>query len=66
MKWKHWLSGREKVPGAAVGKEGHAGSFLGHERTYHSWFPGKRRNCKECFQILTSKARFTLFIEWPV
>ena len=27
-----WLSGKEKVPDSAVIKEGHADSFLGHEK----------------------------------
>ena len=30
----HWLSGKEKVPGAVVSKEGHADNQLEHERTY--------------------------------
>ena len=35
----HRLSGKEKVLGAVVSKEGHADSLLGHERTHHYWFP---------------------------
>ena len=30
----HWLSSKEKVPGAAVSKESHAVSLLEHERTH--------------------------------
>ena len=30
----HWLSSKEKVPGIAVHKEGHADSVLGHERIH--------------------------------
>ena len=37
----HWLSGKEKVPGAAVSKGGHADSLLGYEKTYYYWFPWK-------------------------
>ena len=36
---KHWLSGKEKVPGVAVSKEGHVNNLLGHERTNDNWFP---------------------------
>ena len=36
-----WLSGREIIPDAVVSKEGHADSYLGHERTHHYWFPWK-------------------------
>ena len=28
----HWLSGKEKFPGAVVSKGGHADSLLGHEK----------------------------------
>ena len=42
----YWLSGKEKTPGTAVSKEGHADSVLGHESTHHNWFPWKRRNWK--------------------
>ena len=38
----HWLSSIEKVPGAVVSKEGHAGSLLGYDDTYHYWFPWKK------------------------
>ena len=31
----HWLSGKEKIPGAAVRKGGHADSRLGHERIHY-------------------------------
>ena len=41
-----WLSGKEKVQGAAVSKEGHAYSLLGHERSHHYWFSWKRCVCK--------------------
>ena len=29
----HWLSGKEKVPGVAISKEGHAESIPENERT---------------------------------
>ena len=32
----YWLSSKENT---ALSKEGHADSLLGHERTYHYWFP---------------------------
>ena len=35
----HLLSGKEKIPGVAVCKEGYADSLLGHERTHNYWFP---------------------------
>ena len=34
----HWLSCEEKVLGAAINKEGHADSVLGHEKIHHYWF----------------------------
>ena len=49
----HWLSGIEKVLGTVVNKEGHVHNVLGHERTYHNWFPWKRCNCKQCFLLPT-------------
>ena len=39
------LSGKEKVPGAAVSKDCHFDSFLGDKRTHNYWFPWKRYNC---------------------
>ena len=33
------LSGKEKVPGAAVGKEGHADRSFYVLEPYHSWLP---------------------------
>ena len=33
-----WLSSKEKIPGAAVSKEGFAGSLLGHGMIDHYWF----------------------------
>ena len=39
----HWLCGKETVPDdAVVSKEGHADSFLGHERIHYNWFPSKK------------------------
>ena len=32
---KNILSGKEKVLGTAISKEGHANSVQGHERTHH-------------------------------
>ena len=32
------LSGKEKVPGVAVSKEGYADNLLQHEKTHHYWF----------------------------
>ena len=52
----HWLSDKEKVPGAITSK-GHADCLLGHERTHHNWFSWKRRKYKQCFQ---------LFIYWMI
>ena len=34
----HWLSGKEKVQGTVVSKEGDTDSLLGHERTHNYWF----------------------------
>ena len=31
---RHWLSGKEKVPGAVVSKEGHADSLLNLEKCH--------------------------------
>ena len=33
----HWLSGKEKVLGITVSKEGYDDSLLGHVRTNHDW-----------------------------
>ena len=60
----HWHSNKEKVPDAAVSKEGHADSVLGHKKTHHHWFPWKRCNCNQCIQLPTAQVKFTLFIEW--
>ena len=38
----HWFSGKEKGRGAAVSKEYHTESLLGHERTHQYWLPWKR------------------------
>ena len=46
----HQISGKEKVWGAALSKEGQAESVLGH----HNWFPWERCNCKDCFLLPTS------------
>ena len=57
-----WLSGKEKVINAAVSKNGHADSFLEHERTHHNWFPSKRWNCKQCFLLPNHLSRFIYWI----
>ena len=31
----HWLSSEEKIPDAAVSKEGHTDGFVGYEKTHH-------------------------------
>ena len=49
-----WLSGKENIPVAAVSKDGYVDLCLGHERTYHNWFPWKRWNCKQCFPTANS------------
>ena len=68
--WKHevethWVFGKEKILGTVVSNEGHAVTVLWHERTHLYWFPWKRWNCKQCFLLPISKAKFTLFLEWP-
>ena len=50
-------------------KKDHADSLLGHERTYHYWFPSKKKkkkgcNCQQWFLLPTPLAKFILFIEW--
>ena len=54
------LSGKEKVLGTAVSKEGHADNLLEHDRTHHNWFSKKRCNFKQCFLLPTPSAKFTL------
>ena len=49
----HWLSGKAKVPGTSVSKEGNADSLLRYEKTHHNWFPWKRYNFKQCFLLPT-------------
>ena len=39
----YWLFSKEKVLDAAVNKEEHADSLLGHEKTYHYWFLWKQK-----------------------
>ena len=34
-----WVSGKEKVPGAAFNKEGHTDNLLEHEKTHLHGFP---------------------------
>ena len=36
----HWFSGKEKVPGAVVSKEGNADCILGHKRPITTDFLG--------------------------
>ena len=43
----HFPSSKEKIPGAAVNKKGHANSLPGHYRNYHYWFHWKMRNYKQ-------------------
>ena len=47
----HRLFGKEKVPGVAVSKEGHADSLLRDKRTHRYLISWKRCNCKQCFQL---------------
>ena len=46
----HWLPWKEKVLGAELTK-GDADRVLRHKRTHPYWFPWKRCNCKQCFQL---------------
>ena len=64
MEWKHRLSGKEKVLGRAVSKEGHANGFLDRERPITIDFleKGATINSASYCQILNQ--HFTLFIEW--
>ena len=52
---KNTLSGKGKVPGAVVKKEGHASKFLGHRKTHGYCF------LENVTALL--EAKFTLFIE---
>ena len=61
----HTFSGKENVLSATVNKESHADCVLGHKRSHHYWFPWKSCSCKQCFQMSTPWAKFTLFLEWP-
>ena len=47
----HWLSVTEKVPGTVVSKESHVGNVLNHEKTHYYWFPWKRCNYEQCYQL---------------
>ena len=49
----YWLSGKEKVPGVVVNKEGYADSLLGHEMSHQNWFSWKSCICKQIFLMLT-------------
>ena len=57
-KSKRKISDKETTPGAAVGKEEHAESLLGHEKTHQYWF-FKRCDCKQYFLMPTHLAKFT-------
>ena len=57
----HWLSGNEEAPGTVVNKESHADSLQGYEKTHHNWFPSKRYNNKQCFQLPIPYATFIFF-----
>ena len=41
MEWKHWLSGKDNLPGAVTNKEDHVDTLRRHERIYDYWFPRK-------------------------
>ena len=58
---KCWRFDEEKI--TAVSKEGHAGSFLWHEKTRDYWFSWKRWKYKQYFLLVTSYTKSTLFIE---
>ena len=50
----HWLSGKEKVPGVAISKEGDAISVLGHEGpTTGNLKKGATINRVSCCQLFT-------------
>ena len=40
--------------------------FWDMKNIHHYWFSLKRCNSKQYFQLPTPKAKFTLFIEWPL
>ena len=56
----HWLFGKEKVPGAAASKEGHADSVLEHERTHFSWFFFEKVQLQTGFPIANSLVKIHL------
>ena len=60
------LSGKSKVLGIVVSKDGHADSLLEHENTLYYLFSWKMCNCKPYFLLTTPLVKFTLFIEWPL
>ena len=47
----HWLSSKEKVPGAVVRKEDHTDSFVEHEKTHQIDSIRKKCNHKQCFPL---------------
>ena len=54
--WKHINSlVKEKVQGTVVSKESHADCILGLERSHYYWFPWKRGNSKQSFQLPTHR-----------
>ena len=57
----HWLSGKEKIPGAI--KKVMLTVFLEHERNHHDWFAWKKCNCSQCFLLPTPQDIFYL-IYW--
>ena len=48
---KHWLFGKEKVLGAAIGKEGHANCLQAYKMINHYWFSWKRGSHQLCFLL---------------
>ena len=63
IKRKHWLSGKEKDPGAAVNKEGHADSLLRHERYTTIDFFEKDETVNSASYCLLHRQYLSLFID---
>ena len=61
IKWKHWLSGKKKIPGKAVSKEGHADRLLGMKEPITIDSLEKKCNRNQCFVLTTPFHNFLFY-----
>ena len=52
--WMETFTEKEKLSGTVVSKKGFADNLQEDEKAHHYWFPWKKFNCKQWFQLLGS------------